>query len=166
MNTLFRTLITLAVATSGGLALAHGDAAHAKKDMPMKVEQKPWGVAGNPKSVTRTIAVSMTDTMRFSPEKIEVKQGDTLKFVLKNDGKAMHDELLRQSATQAKGGIIRPNLDPHSRPQWPEAFWLLTHKTRLSYTLEAPSDFPLNVRINALVNGVNAALACRLLPSL
>jgi protein MpaA len=66
---------------------------------------------------------------------------------------------------EAKGGIIRPNLDPHSRPQWPETFWLLTHKTRLSYTLEAPSDFPLPVRINALVNGVNAALACRLLPN-
>lgn len=66
---------------------------------------------------------------------------------------------------EAKGGIIRPNLDPHSRPQWPEAFWLLTHKTRLSYTLEAPSDFPLSVRISALVSGVNAALACRLLPT-
>lgn len=66
---------------------------------------------------------------------------------------------------ESKGGIIRPNLDPHSRPQWPEAFWLLTHKTRLSYTLEAPSDFPLTVRIDALVNGVNAALACRLLSS-
>jgi len=61
----------------------------------------------------------------------------------------------------AKGGIIRPNLDPQSRPQWPEAFWLLTHKTRLSYTLEAPSDFPLPVRINALVKGVQAALACQ-----
>ncbi|MBP9900610.1 MAG: M14 family metallocarboxypeptidase [Verrucomicrobia subdivision 3 bacterium] len=66
---------------------------------------------------------------------------------------------------EAQGGIIRPNLDPHSRPQWPEAFWLLTHKTRLSYTLEAPSDFPLAVRINALAAGVKAALACRLLPS-
>ena len=65
---------------------------------------------------------------------------------------------------EAKGGIIRPNLDPHSRPQWPEAFWLITQKTRLSYTLEAPSDFSLAVRINALIHGVNAALACRLLP--
>jgi len=65
----------------------------------------------------------------------------------------------------ASGGIIRPSLDPHSRPQWPEAFWLLTHKTRLSYTLEAPSDFPLQTRVNALVRGVNAALACPLLNS-
>ena len=65
----------------------------------------------------------------------------------------------------ASGGIIRPDLDPLARPQWPEAFWLLTHKTRLSYTLEAPSDFPLTIRVNALVHGVNAALACRLLSS-
>lgn len=66
---------------------------------------------------------------------------------------------------EAHGGIIRPSMDPRSRPQWPEAFWLLTHKTRLSYTLEAPSDFPLSVRVNALVQGVQSALACRLLNS-
>ena len=58
----------------------------------------------------------------------------------------------------AKNGIIRPSLDPQSRPQWPEAFWLITHKTRLSYTLEAPSDFPLGTRVDSLVAGVNAAL--------
>jgi predicted deacylase len=58
----------------------------------------------------------------------------------------------------AQHGIIRPSADPRTRPQWPEAFWLLTHKTRLSYTLEAPSDFPLSTRVDALVAGVNAAL--------
>ena len=58
----------------------------------------------------------------------------------------------------AQNGIIRPNLDPRSRPQWPEAFFLLTHKTRLSYTLEAPSDFPLSTRVAALVAGVRGAL--------
>jgi hypothetical protein len=59
----------------------------------------------------------------------------------------------------ARGGIIRPNLDPATRPQWAEAFYLIVNKTRLSYTLEAPSDFPLTTRVNALVAGVNAALA-------
>ena len=58
----------------------------------------------------------------------------------------------------AQNGIIRPSVDPRSRPQWPEAFYLLTRKTRLSYTLEAPSDFPLPARVAALVNGVCAAL--------
>lgn len=64
---------------------------------------------------------------------------------------------------EAHGGIIRPTLDPRTRPLWPESFWLLQHKTRLSYTLEAPSDFPLDVRVKALVAGVNAALAWALL---
>ena len=58
----------------------------------------------------------------------------------------------------ARNGIIRPSLDPRSRPQWPESFFLLTHKTRLTYTLEAPSDYPLSTRVAALVVGVRAAL--------
>ncbi|HOX58989.1 MAG TPA: M14 family metallocarboxypeptidase [Candidatus Paceibacterota bacterium] len=58
----------------------------------------------------------------------------------------------------ARDGVIRPNLDPRTRPQWPEAFFLLMHKTRLSYTFEAPSGFPLAVRLAALVAGVNTAV--------
>jgi murein peptide amidase A len=58
----------------------------------------------------------------------------------------------------AQGGIIRPDLDPRTQPHWPEAFFLITHKTRLSYTLEAPSDFPLAVRVAALVSAVRTAL--------
>ena len=58
----------------------------------------------------------------------------------------------------AHNGIIRPGVDPRSRPDWPEAFYLITHKTRLSYTLEAPSDFSLPTRVAALVAGVTAAL--------
>lgn len=59
----------------------------------------------------------------------------------------------------AENGIIRPSIDPRSRPDWPESFYLLTHKTKLSYTLEAPSDFPLATRVAALVTAVRAALA-------
>jgi len=55
---------------------------------------------------------------------------------------------------EAREGIIRPHLAPNSRPEWPEAFYLITHKTALSYTLEAPSDFPMAMRVAALVAGV------------
>jgi murein peptide amidase A len=58
----------------------------------------------------------------------------------------------------AQGGLIRPGTDPRSRPDWPEAFYLVTHKTRLSYTFETPSDFALDLRVAAQVRGVNAAL--------
>ena len=33
----------------------------------------------------------MTDNMRFTPDKIEVKQGETIKIVLKNEGKMLHE---------------------------------------------------------------------------
>jgi len=58
----------------------------------------------------------------------------------------------------ASGGIVRPNIQPQERPDWPEAFYLITHKSRLGYTLEAPSDFPLSTRVDALTAGVGAAL--------
>ncbi len=59
----------------------------------------------------------------------------------------------------ASGGIIRPAIKPEERPQWAEALYLITNKTRLSYTMEAPSDFPLDVRVNALVTAARAVFA-------
>lgn len=58
---------------------------------------------------------------------------------------------------EASSGIINPNLDPATRRDWPEAFWLIQNKTRQSYTLEAPSDFPIQTRVAALVTALNVA---------
>lgn len=58
----------------------------------------------------------------------------------------------------ADRGLIRPNLDPATRPHWPEAFFLLMHNSRHSYTLEAPSDYPIDVRVDALTAAVRAVL--------
>jgi hypothetical protein len=58
----------------------------------------------------------------------------------------------------AQNGIIRPNIDLNSRPQWAEAFYLITRKTPQGYTLEAPSDYPLSTRVDALVTAVRAGL--------
>jgi protein MpaA len=60
----------------------------------------------------------------------------------------------------AKNGLILPILDIRTRLQWPEALFLITHKTRLCYTLEAPSDFLMHVRVEALVVAVRAAVDC------
>jgi predicted deacylase len=59
----------------------------------------------------------------------------------------------------AQNGIIRPVFNPMDRPQWPEALYLAgQNKTRLSYTFEAPSDFPMATRVAALATAVRAAL--------
>ena len=59
----------------------------------------------------------------------------------------------------ASRGIIRPALKPEERPLWPETLHLIQRKTRLGYTFEAPSDFPMEVRVAALIKGVRTVLA-------
>jgi len=59
----------------------------------------------------------------------------------------------------AQNGVIRPQINPAERPLWAEAMYLITYKTRQSYTMEAPSDYPLPARVAALVAGVRAVLA-------
>lgn len=66
-------------------------------------------------------------------------------------------ELIDGRAAHAPG-IIRPSLDPFSRPKWPEAFWMWHRSQGRSLTLEAPSDFPLPVRVQALVTATCKAL--------
>lgn len=87
---------TLAAALIGGSfgAAAHEGEDHGKKAVPVKKEQKDWGIAGETHRVGRTIQVMMTDTMRFSPERIEVKQGETVRFVIANTGKLLHEMVI------------------------------------------------------------------------
>lgn len=76
-------------------ASAHKDEDHGKKAAaPVKKEQKAWGIGGDAKAVSRTVEVTMTDNMRFSPDRFEVKQGETVKFVVKNAGKMMHEMVI------------------------------------------------------------------------
>ncbi|MBI3870517.1 MAG: M14 family metallocarboxypeptidase [Verrucomicrobia bacterium] len=58
----------------------------------------------------------------------------------------------------ASGGMIRFVGRIPERSEWPEALWLIENKTRHNYTLEAPSDFPLDLRAEALAIAVQAAM--------
>lgn len=46
------------------------------------------------KKATRTVNVDMTDSMRFTPASIQVKKGETIRFVVKNSGKIKHEMVL------------------------------------------------------------------------
>jgi uncharacterized cupredoxin-like copper-binding protein len=52
------------------------------------------GEAGKRAEVTRTVQIEMRDTMRFSPASVSVKQGETLRFVVKNAGRLKHEFVL------------------------------------------------------------------------
>ena len=56
--------------------------------------EKVFGRKGDPKKVSRTIELDMSDAMRFAPAELAVKQGETVRFRLKNSGKVMHEMVL------------------------------------------------------------------------
>ena len=66
----------------------------AKPGAEVKIEQMPWGIAGDPKAVKRTINLTMSDQMRFVPDKIEVKEGETVRISLKNTGTLFHEMVI------------------------------------------------------------------------
>ena len=99
-------------------AWAHGDETHAKKAGPVKMEQKAWGIAGDAKTVKKTITFIMSDAMRFTPDKIEVKQGETVKFVIQNGGKVLHEMVIgtRKELEEHAALMVRfPNME-HDEP--------------------------------------------------
>jgi uncharacterized cupredoxin-like copper-binding protein/Cu/Ag efflux protein CusF len=52
------------------------------------------GKPGAVSKVTRTVAVDMKDDMRFHSSNFNVKQGETIRFVVKNSGKVKHEMVL------------------------------------------------------------------------
>jgi uncharacterized cupredoxin-like copper-binding protein len=79
-------------------AVAHGDEHAAPRHFDAsKVESTPFGREGDPGKVSRTIKVGMTDKMRFTPASVTVKRGDTVKFVVRNDGQILHEMVLGTS---------------------------------------------------------------------
>jgi uncharacterized cupredoxin-like copper-binding protein len=93
---LISRIAAASMALAASLALAHGDEEHAapRKYDPAKVESTDFGQEGNPKKVARTIKVDMADDMRFTPADVTVKRGDTVKFVVHNGGKVLHEMVL------------------------------------------------------------------------
>jgi uncharacterized cupredoxin-like copper-binding protein len=88
------TLIAIAgfAATAANPALAHGD--KAMKASPTVKEQKPWGIAGDLKAVKRTVTLTMDDKMRFTPDTLSFKEGETVRFIVKNQGKLLHEMVI------------------------------------------------------------------------
>jgi uncharacterized cupredoxin-like copper-binding protein len=76
-------------------AFAHGDDKHARKAArPISTEETAFGREGDPKKASRTVSVDMSDQMRFKPAELTVRQGETVRFRVKNSGQVMHEMVL------------------------------------------------------------------------
>jgi uncharacterized cupredoxin-like copper-binding protein len=83
------------LAVSVSMAYAHGEAKHGKKEArPISTDEHAFGREGDPRKAKRTIRVDMSDKMRFAPAELAINRGDTVKFVVKNNGKLMHEMVI------------------------------------------------------------------------
>ena len=140
MNKLALAFSVVFLAAGSSAAFAHGDklAHHAAV---VKKEQKDWGIAGDAKAIKRTIHLSMSDTMRFTPDRIEVKQGETVKIVLKNTGAVMHELVIgtkKELEEHAALMVKFPNME-HDEPYMAH---VAPGKTgNIVWTFNKPGDF-------------------------
>jgi len=98
MKSMIKIAVGVALSSLINGAFAHGDEGHAKKsDKHGDGHASAFGKPGDSRKVSRIIEVGMNDTMRFSPADIAVKRGETIRFLVKNDGKVKHEMVLGNS---------------------------------------------------------------------
>ncbi|HJV63281.1 MAG TPA: plastocyanin/azurin family copper-binding protein [Albitalea sp.] len=100
-----------------GAASAHGVHGHGLHHAlgPYPVAQTDFGIAGHPRKLSRTVLVDMREDLRFAPDTVRVKQGDTLRFVLHNSDRVRHEwvlgdraEIERQAAARRANAAALP----------------------------------------------------------
>jgi uncharacterized cupredoxin-like copper-binding protein len=85
-------------------AFAHGEG-HVKRTAPKPgtpVEEHAFGRTGDPRKVTRTVRISGSDDMRYTPSEITVRRGETIRFIVKNNGKMLHETVIGTMAELQK----------------------------------------------------------------
>ena len=109
----------IAIAAGAQVAMAHGNEPHEKAaSAHEKAEDTPFGEAGDPSKVARTVRISMSDAMRFDPAEIRVKKGETLRLVATDTGKVPHEIVLgTMQELKEHAALMRkfPNME-HDEP--------------------------------------------------
>ena len=145
-------LFTLALGAVSASAFAHAEK-HGKPNAaaPISTEEHPFGKQGDPKKAARTIVINMDDMMRFGPSDITVKQGETIKFVVHNKGKIMHEMVIGTMTELKKHGELmkkHPGME-HDEPYMThvspgkkqEMVWQFTQAGEFHYACLLPGHF-------------------------
>lgn len=146
------TLTSLLLASLG--AQAHGDETHPMKTHrydASKVEERAFGREGNPKKLSRTVKLDMSDAMRFTPSDIVIQRGETVKFVVSNKGRQLHEmvlgtpqelkehaELMKKFPTMEHADANMAHVQPGDRG---EIVWQFTKAGEYQFACLIPGHF-------------------------
>ena len=165
MNALIRHFLNTAIGVAGSFILAsatfaHGTANHSGKHHPApssaSSQQTEWGIAGDPKKVSRTIKIDMRDTMRFSPELLTIKKGETIRFEVLNTGKVLHEmvigtkqeldshaELMKKHPNMEHDEAYMAHVDPGKRG---EIVWLFNREGEFDFACLIPGHYEAGMK--------------------
>jgi uncharacterized cupredoxin-like copper-binding protein len=109
------------------------------------------GKPGDPKKVSRAIQVVMSDDMKFTPANINVKRGETIRFVVSNAGRIKHEmiigstaelkqhaELMRKMPGMEHADSNQVTLDPGKSA---ELVWQFTEPGTVDFACLQPGHF-------------------------
>ena len=109
------------------------------------------GRPGNPSRVSRAIQVVMSDDMKFTPAQINVKRGETIRFVVRNAGRIRHEMVigsmaeLREHAEMMRKmpGMVHadPNMVTLDPGESGELIWQFTQAGRFNFACLQPGHF-------------------------
>ncbi len=125
------------------------------------------GKAGDAAKVSRTVAVDMNDAMRFMPSSITVKQGETVRLVVKNSGKLKHELVLgtEKELTEHYAQMkIHPEME-HDDPNMVlvapgktrEMIWQFTKAGKVDFACLQPGHYEAGMKGSFTVAGAAAA---------
>lgn len=125
------------------------------------------GRPGVASKATRTVHVNMTDSMRFNPSSINVKQGETVRFVVTNSGKLKHElvlgtekELKEHYEVMKKNPEMEhadPNMVTLAAGKTGEVVWQFTKAGRVDFACLQPGHYDAGMK--GAVNVTKAAAA-------
>lgn len=118
MKSIKASLLLLIGTAFSSATVAHEGADHDNKTGAVRKEQKAWGIAGDAKLAKRTVPVTMSDSMRFTPDTLTVRRGETVRLVFRNEGKQLHEFVLgtqKELEEHAALMVKFPNME-HDEP--------------------------------------------------
>jgi len=127
---------------AGGKFLEHHEhAAASMGDNDHDLHDNEAGQPGALEQVTRTIKVSMDDRMRFTPDQLNFSTGETVRFLVRNDGKIRHEMVIgSQSELKEHAAMMRTN--PAMRHTDPNMISLAPgERSELIWKFDQPGTF-------------------------
>ena len=114
-------------------------------------ETEAIGKPGDPAKVSRTIQITAVDN-RFKPSEISVKQGETVKFLVKNEGEKKHEMMIGTAEEIDKHGKMMKRHPDHAHPNEPnmitidpgkagELVWHFTEAGAVDFACPLPGHF-------------------------